>query len=342
MIGRLNNKLILIEMSLTNISITFTDVVECFNNITTQAMRSLFGNIEDFKFAYQSSIINQEKRGHLSTSSPLTFITNQSEHLEQENSEPINASNLVMDVAKIMNELLSRAKLKNINKVVHKIKTFTENFGVICLFLSDQNLIDSIFDSFNQLESIDEEDHEDLDYNNQVKIDIEKVKYHNETDSDSEDDIESETDPHPEIADYPTIGKVESIFREINGIPSQQWFSSEIQSRLLIHCSGEAPIIHNICDWKYILVEHYFRNKGVENWINLEKNSDNECFDVSKHSTWTLAHVNCIKDSIIYISGAIIQHGSDILSLKQVDSNYVIEINNKNIRLDSFYDQISG
>lgn len=342
MIGSYINNLSQFNMSMINVTKTIGDVVDYFDNMTTQIMRGVFNKIDDFKFISKPVFINQEKLGHLSTSSPLSFIISQNEQLSEERSEPIDVCLTISLIANKMNEWLSKAKVKNVSSIVHKISHFTEHYGTICLFFADQILIEAICNSFSRLESIDEEEHEDWylqQFNNDENLTVSKDS---EIDSESEDESDSEVEPHLETL-YNTIGKIESIFREINGIPTIDGFAVEFRSRIVLNSSNVFSTINKIRDWKYVLIEHYFRKEDDVFLRNVEattnEKGDKELIDMSQYSTWTLAQVENMNDSTIFINGPALQHNADVLNITQIDSNFTFE-NNKNIWLDGFSQKI--
>ena len=115
-------------------------------------LHGLFENIDDFEFTFLPVWMNQEKRGHLFTSSPLNFILTQNKQSLDEGKEPLDVESTIALIVDRMNAYLRDIKEDDFNHITHKISHFTQLYGIIYLFFSDQSIIDTLQESFTVLD----------------------------------------------------------------------------------------------------------------------------------------------------------------------------------------------
>lgn len=248
-----------------------------------------------------------EQRGHLFTSSPLNFVITQNKLLLEEGKEPKDIDSTIALITNRMNMYLQQAQNGETELITHKISHFTELYGVIYLYFSDQNIIDILPDSFKENQGCDEEICCSNTIDPELALDLEE-------NSNSEMDLQQEVSD-----DNGVIGRIESPFREINGIPKRDCFSDQVISKLQLNCPFDSKITYKIIESQYIWIKYLNRDDSDLNFCNLN-NPANGCEDDelpsdNSNALWALAKVEKVEANTIWISGARILHNSNILEI---------------------------
>ena len=120
------------------------------------------------------------------------------------------------------------------------------------------------------------------------------------------------------------IGRVESAFRENNGVPQVEGFIEQFISKIQLIFQSSNNITQNLNESQYIWVEYLTQNKSELNCWNLNSTDDNNEFEDPKcnfeTSKRSLAKILKIEDSTIWISGALIMHNSSVVSILPINA----------------------
>ena len=277
------------------------EVIECFNSASSQIMKDLFDNIEDFKFTFLPVWMSLEQRGHLFTSSPLNYIITWNKRLLKEGRKPKDIERTITLIKNRMNMYLQEAKLNDWDLITHKISYFTDLYGVIYLYFSDQTITDLLPETFKEDQTWNEEIFclNSIDSELPLKID---------------ENLISEVDSQQEIIDG-VIGKIESVFREINGIPKLDWFSDQFISKIQLNSLSSLKFTHKIVDFQYIWIKYLSQNKRDLNSRNINSSTNEEFSYDFSNALWTMAKLEKIEGNTIWISGSTILHNSYITEI---------------------------
>lgn len=196
--------------------------------------------------------MNLEQRGHLFTSSPLNYIITWNKRLLEEGREPKDIESTITLIKNRMNMYLQEAKLNDCDLITHKISHFTELYGVIYLYFSDQSIIDLLPETFKENQASDEEIFCSNTIDPELPLEI-------------DENLISEDDSQQEIIDG-VIGKIESVFREINGIPKLDCFSDQFISKIQLNLLSSSKITHKIVESQYIWIKYLSQNESDLNF----------------------------------------------------------------------------
>lgn len=269
---------------------------------------------EGFKFNFKPVLFNPEKRGHLYSSSLFTQL--QQQNLKTENYEDqIDISYAVECITEELNNLLEDLPRLPSDHPLRKVSRFEDNNGVINCFLSDKQTIDELIESTKEIINSDDEF-------NQKSTDSTEFAH--------DESSESEKDDHPVSgANDAIVGVVQSVFREVNGVPTEINFVPKAVAKIQLNDSHFETISKSIGDSRYVWIQHIFQNQ----WDYQEITDDSEYVETLRDSdkvvesqmTWSLVQILNFTDKTIWISGVKVLHNTPVYDICTLESQLVLE-----------------
>ena len=300
---------------------------EYFNNRMKSWFDELLQEESTFKFHFRPVLINQEKRGHFSTSTLLKYIQELNKYYEGNQNKHINLASAIAFVVKKLNDLLAEKDEVPEDHVLRKISHFTEKNGVVSGFFSDKQAIEELIESTKEMIYSDEE------LSEHVTEDPELLQEESQ-ESDMDDDAEI---PSPDGA---TLGVVESVFREVHGLPTSIGFVPKAIAKIHLNDSKFDSVLEKVGDSRYIWIQHIFHNswewQGISLKDELKASSQNSEISLERCSTWSLAQVDKVEGKIIWISGAKILHNTSIFGIESFKTKPFLELLKDVPKIDYF------
>lgn len=300
---------------------------EYFNNRMKSWFDELLQEESTFKFHFRPVLINQEKRGHFSTSSLFKYIQEHNKYYEGDLNKHINLPSAIAFVVQNLNDLLTEKDEVSEDHVLHKISHFTEKNGVVSGFFSDKQAIEELVESTKEMIYSDE------DLSEHVTEDPELLQEESQ-ESDMDDDAEIES------SDSATLGFVESVFREVHGLPTLFGFVPKALAKIHLNDLKFDSVLEKVGETRYIWIQHIFHNNWEWQIISLKDeikaSSQNSERSSERWNTWSLAQVDKVDGKTIWISGAIILHGTPIFAIESFNTKPFQELSKEVPKIDSF------
>lgn len=284
------------------------------NSIEHPCLQNIMNDKDNFKFNFRPVLFNQDKRGHIYSTSLYNLIQKQNKYYHNKVEKQLEISNAVRYVTDHLNDLLKNSWREGEDYLLNKISHFSENKGVVSWFLSDKLAIQELVENTNEIINSDDE------FIDKTTEDQDTLPVDSQESDDNEADVQ--------MVDQNAIGTIESVFREVNGLPTQMEFVPKAFAKIVLHDTKFESVSEFIGENRYVWLQHKIQNE----WIYTQEKDDEEQATEDLENpiiaddelTWTLALVESFNETTIYISGPGIIHDTPIFDIKGLESNQVL------------------